>query len=152
MQQSSAATQSLYLGCGRLLHTLTPPRSAFLYLQFLAWSHPYILLHFYTCTHRSALIHAVMPGHVDWCKERNVMQANAAPANVTSNPRVLYADQLVGLVISKIIVQAIPPIVQRIYMFRMAHCVTTIRPTAIWESARHTMISVRNISNRVSYT
>ena len=23
-------------GCGRLLHVLTPPRSAFLYLQFLA--------------------------------------------------------------------------------------------------------------------
>ena len=36
-------------GCGRLLHTLTPPRSAFLYLQFLAWCHPCILLHFYTC-------------------------------------------------------------------------------------------------------
>ena len=36
-------------GCGRLLHALTPPRSAFLYLQFLAWCHPYILLHFYTC-------------------------------------------------------------------------------------------------------
>ena len=36
-------------GCGRLLHTLTPPRSAFLCLQFLARCHPYILLHFYTC-------------------------------------------------------------------------------------------------------
>ena len=36
-------------GCGRLLHALTPPRSAFLYLQFLARCHPYILLHFYTC-------------------------------------------------------------------------------------------------------
>ena len=36
-------------GCGRLLHALTPPRSAFLYLQFLAQCHPYILLHFYTC-------------------------------------------------------------------------------------------------------
>ena len=35
--------------CGRLLHALTPPRSAFLYLQFLARCHPYILLHFYTC-------------------------------------------------------------------------------------------------------
>ena len=33
-------------GCGRLLHTLTPPRSGFLYLQFLARCHPYILLHF----------------------------------------------------------------------------------------------------------
>ena len=33
-------------GCGRLLHALTPPRSAFLYLQFLARCHPYILLHF----------------------------------------------------------------------------------------------------------
>ena len=33
-------------GCGRLLHTLTPTRSA---LQFLARCHPYILLHFYTC-------------------------------------------------------------------------------------------------------
>ena len=31
-------------GCGRLLHALTPPRSAFLYLQFLARCHPYILL------------------------------------------------------------------------------------------------------------
>ena len=38
-------------GCGRLLHALTPPRSAFLYLQFLARCHPYILLHFYTCIH-----------------------------------------------------------------------------------------------------
>ena len=46
MQQSSA-TQSLHLGgCGRLLHALTPPCSAFLYLQFLARCHPYILLHF----------------------------------------------------------------------------------------------------------
>ena len=36
-------------GCGRLLHALTPPRSVFLYLQFLARCHPYILLHFYTC-------------------------------------------------------------------------------------------------------
>ena len=35
-------------GCGRLLHALTPPRSAFLYLQVLAQCHPYILLHFYT--------------------------------------------------------------------------------------------------------
>ena len=33
-------------GCGRLLHALTPPRSAFLYLQFLARCHPYILLQF----------------------------------------------------------------------------------------------------------
>ena len=32
--------------CRRLLHALTPPRSAFLYLQFLARCHPYILLHF----------------------------------------------------------------------------------------------------------
>ena len=31
-------------GCGRLLHVLTPPHSAFLYLQFLARCHPYILL------------------------------------------------------------------------------------------------------------
>ena len=38
MQQSSA-TQS-----GSLLHALTPPRSAFLYLQFLERCHPYILL------------------------------------------------------------------------------------------------------------
>ena len=30
-------------GCGRLLHALTPPRSAFLYLQILARCHPYIL-------------------------------------------------------------------------------------------------------------
>ena len=38
-------------GCGRLLYALTPPRSAFLYLQFLAQCHPYILLHFlYLCT------------------------------------------------------------------------------------------------------
>ena len=36
-------------GCGRLLHALTPPRSAFLYLQFLVQCHPYIQLHFYTC-------------------------------------------------------------------------------------------------------
>ena len=32
-----------------VVHALTPPRSAFLYLQFLARCHPYILLHFYTC-------------------------------------------------------------------------------------------------------
>ena len=31
-------------GCGRLLHALNPPRSAILYLQFLAQYHPYILL------------------------------------------------------------------------------------------------------------
>ena len=42
-------------GCGRLLHALTPPRSAFLYLQFLARCHPYILLHFYTCTKISSV-------------------------------------------------------------------------------------------------
>ena len=35
-------------GCGRLLHVLTPPRSAFLNLQCLARCPPYILLHFYT--------------------------------------------------------------------------------------------------------
>ena len=39
MQQSSA-TPSLHLrvfgGCGRLLHALNPPRSAFLFQQFLA--------------------------------------------------------------------------------------------------------------------
>ena len=38
-------------GCGRLLHALTPPRSVFLYLQFLARCHPYILLHFCTCSY-----------------------------------------------------------------------------------------------------
>ena len=52
MQQSSTTqSQSLVFGgCGRLLHALTPPRSAFLFQQFLARCHPYILLHdFYTC-------------------------------------------------------------------------------------------------------
>ena len=51
MQQSSA-TPSLHLcfwGCGRLLHALNPPRSAFLFQQFLARCHPYILFDFYTC-------------------------------------------------------------------------------------------------------
>ena len=33
MQQSSATPK--YWDCGRLLHALTPPRSALLYLQFL---------------------------------------------------------------------------------------------------------------------
>ena len=93
-----------------------------------------------------------MPGHVDWHKELNVPQANAAPANVASKLRVLCVDQLPDLVTLKIAVQASPPIVQMMYIVRMAHRVRTIRPTAIWESARHTMISVRNISNRVSYT
>ena len=46
MQQSSATSKKPGLGCGRLLHALTSPRSAFLYLQFLARCHPYILLHF----------------------------------------------------------------------------------------------------------
>ena len=36
MQQSSATPEN-GLGCGRLLHALTPPRSAFLCLQFLAY-------------------------------------------------------------------------------------------------------------------
>ena len=43
-------------GCGRLLHALTPPRSAFLYLQFLARCHPYILLHFYILYLRLAIL------------------------------------------------------------------------------------------------
>ena len=42
-------------GCRRLLQALTPPHSAFLYLQFLAWFHPYILLHFYTCIIHSSV-------------------------------------------------------------------------------------------------
>ena len=53
MQQSSA-TQSLHLSfweLQRLLHVLTPPHSAFLYLQFLARCQPYILLH--TRIHRN---------------------------------------------------------------------------------------------------
>ena len=33
-------------GCGRLLHALKPPRSAFLFQQFLTRCHLYILLHF----------------------------------------------------------------------------------------------------------
>ena len=38
----------VFEGCGRLLHALNPPHSAFLFQQFqkfLAWCHPYILLH-----------------------------------------------------------------------------------------------------------
>ena len=46
MQLSANPYILVFGGCGRLLHALTPPRSAFLYLQFLAWCHPYILLHF----------------------------------------------------------------------------------------------------------
>ena len=49
MQQSSATplpTSLVFGGCGRLLHALNPPRSAFLFQQFLARCHPYILLHF----------------------------------------------------------------------------------------------------------
>ena len=34
---------SVFGGCRRLLHALTPPRSAFLYLQFLARCHPYFI-------------------------------------------------------------------------------------------------------------
>ena len=44
LQQSFATPKISGLGCGRLLHTLTPPRSAFSYLQCLAQCHPYILL------------------------------------------------------------------------------------------------------------
>ena len=39
-------TKMYGLGCGRLLHALTPPRSAFLYLQCLERCHSYILLSF----------------------------------------------------------------------------------------------------------
>ena len=39
-------TSLVFGGCGRLLHALNPPRSAFLFQQFLARCHPYILLHF----------------------------------------------------------------------------------------------------------
>ena len=42
-------TSLVFGGCGRLLHALNPPRSAFLFQQFLARCHPYILLHFDTC-------------------------------------------------------------------------------------------------------
>ena len=53
MQQSSTTIKNQDVGCRRLLRALTPLRSAFLYLQFLTWCHPYILLHFlkdfYTC-------------------------------------------------------------------------------------------------------
>ena len=51
MQQSSVIP-SVHLdfgGCRRLLHAFNPPHSAFLFQQFLARCHPYILLHFYTC-------------------------------------------------------------------------------------------------------
>ena len=37
------------------MHALTPPRSPFLYLQFLARCHPYILLHYYTCRRKSSI-------------------------------------------------------------------------------------------------
>ena len=40
-----------FWGCGRLLHDLNPPRSAFLFQQFLARCHPYILLHFLHLCH-----------------------------------------------------------------------------------------------------
>ena len=39
-------TSLVFGGCGRLLHALNPPRSAFLFQPFLARCHPYILLHF----------------------------------------------------------------------------------------------------------
>ena len=55
MQQSNPYIL-VFGGCGRLLHALTPPRSAFLYLQFLARCHPYILLHdLYTCIYNVAV-------------------------------------------------------------------------------------------------
>ena len=102
------------------------------------------------CTHRSALIHAVMPGHVDWHKVLNVMQANAAPTNVASNLRVRCADRLLGLVTLKITVQASPPIVQRTCMIRTAPFVTVIRPTAIRESARHTTTNANSTFEQVN--
>ena len=102
------------------------------------------------CLCRSALIHAVMPGHVDWHKVLNVMQTNAAPTNVASNLRVRCADQLLGLVTLKITVRAIPPIVQRTCMFRTALCVTVISPTAIRESARHTMTNANGTFEQVN--
>ena len=49
MKQSST-TPNVGIGLRMIVScSLTPPRSAFLYLQFLARCHPYILLHFYTC-------------------------------------------------------------------------------------------------------
>ena len=48
MQQSSATPKNRDVGIG-LLHALNPPHSAFLYLQFLAWCHPYILLLIFLC-------------------------------------------------------------------------------------------------------
>ena len=59
-------------GCGRLLHALTPPRSAFLYLQFLARCHPYILLHFYTCI----IYKKALQGRVE-----SMQQSSATPKN-----------------------------------------------------------------------
>ena len=58
----------IFGGCGRLLHALNPPRSAFLYLQFLERCHPYILFHFYTCH--------IYELHAHLCPHYNVLPAN----------------------------------------------------------------------------
>ena len=60
--QESSATPRFFGGCGRLLHALNPPRSAFLYLQFLARCHPYILFHFYTCIYYMYNVHVCQIG------------------------------------------------------------------------------------------
>ena len=53
-------------GCGRLLRTLTPPRSTFLYLQFLARCHPYILLHLTLGAHAQQGLRS--DGHIPVCQ------------------------------------------------------------------------------------